>query len=52
MDVTEKGFFVIKSAPKKKSLFPYTESQLLKALNDGQDRTHLLATPLKPRKSG
>jgi antitoxin MazE len=47
VDVTEKGFFVIKSEPKKKSLFPFTESQLIKALNDGQDRAHLLATPLK-----
>ena len=46
VDVNENGFFVIKSTPKKKSIFPFSESQLLQGLNDGQIRSDLLAMPL------
>jgi antitoxin MazE len=46
VDVSENGLFVIKSTPNKKSIFPFSESQLVQGLNDGQNRSDLRATPL------
>jgi antitoxin MazE len=47
IDVNENGFLVIKSMPKTKCLFPFSESELLQGLKDGQTHADLLANPLK-----
>lgn len=47
VEVSEKGLFIIKSSHQKKKRLPFSEFELLQALNDGQDRAQLLATPLK-----
>lgn len=46
VDVTENGLYVVKSTFKKKFIFPFSESQLVQGLNDGQIRSDLLAKPL------
>lgn len=46
IDVTETGFSVVRSTQNKKKLFPFSESQLIQALNDGQKRCDLLAMVL------
>ena len=46
VDVNEDGFFVIKSMSNQQVLFPFSESQLLQGLKDGQARADLLAIPL------
>jgi antitoxin MazE len=46
IDVNETGFSVVKSIRKETSIFPFSESQLVQGLNDGQMRADLLAVPL------
>lgn len=46
IDVTATGFSVIKSIQNENSIFPFSESQLINGLNDGQNRGDLLATML------
>ena len=46
VEVFKEGFFVKKSLPKKISLFPYSEFQLLENLNQHTSHAKLLTHPL------
>lgn len=46
IDINEEGFSVVKSLPKKKNIFPFSESQLLSGLNGSNAHADLLAIPL------
>lgn len=46
VEITENGFTVIKSAPKKKIIFPFSEAQLLKGMTPETAHASLLANPL------
>ncbi len=46
VEITENGFTVIKSIPKKKNIFPFSEAQLLKDMTSEKAHAHLLTHPL------
>lgn len=46
VEITENGFTVIKSVPKKKIIFPFSEGQLLKGMTPEKAHATLLANPL------
>ena len=46
VEITENGFTVIKSIPKKKIIFPFSEAQLLKDMTPENAHAHLLTHPL------
>lgn len=46
VEITENGFTVIKSIPKKKIIFPFSEAQLLKDMTPEKAHAHLLTHPL------
>lgn len=46
VEIFEEGFLVKKTLPKKDSLFPYNELQLLENLNQHTSHSELLTQPL------
>ena len=46
VEITENGFTVIKSTPKKINIFPFSEAQLLKGITPDKAHSYLLTDPL------
>lgn len=46
VDVSEEGFSVVRLLPRKTTLFPYSETQLLQGLTENNAHADLLAIPL------